>query len=271
MLRKKIAFLGAGSMAESLIRGLITEGTVRAEEMYVVNRSNRERLEQLKQTYGVVPVADKREAVRQADILVLAVKPGDLVSLVKEIAAEVNARQLVVSLAAGVKIQTIEDQLGRGIPVVRAMPNTSCAVLQSATAVSFNAACDAQAKQVAHDLLASVGTVSVVDETLMDAVTGLSGSGPAFFYYMVEAMLDAGVQLGLPEEIAKSLVVQTIYGAGCMLMQTGLPPAELRRQITSPNGTTQAGLEVLRSGEVNEWIKRAILRAAERSRELGQE
>jgi pyrroline-5-carboxylate reductase len=271
MLRKKIAFLGAGSLAESLIRGLLTEGNVLAEEMYVMNRSNQERLQQLVETYGVVPFQEKREAVRQADVLVIAVKPNDVVSLLQEIAADVKENQVVVSFAAGVTIETIENQLGKNISVVRAMPNTSCAVLQSATAVSFSSGCDENAKQLAIELLSAVGTVSVIEESLMDAVTGLSGSGPAFFYYIVEAMLEAGVMLGMPEEIAKTLVVQTIYGAGCMLMKTGLPPAELRRQITSPNGTTQAGLEVLRTGEVNEWMIRAILRAAERSRELGQE
>lgn len=267
---KKIVFLGAGSLAESLIRGLTAKDTVSADQISVMNRTNRDRLEKLAQTYGIKPVREREKALKQADVIMIAVKPKVVKPLLREIAPWLHHSPLVISFAAGITLQAMAEVIPL-CPIARAMPNTSCAVLQSATAVSFNQRCGEEAKDMAMQLLSAVGSVAVVEESLMDAVTGLSGSGPAYFYYLVEAMQEAGAALGLPAEVARELVVQTLYGAACMLKQTGLPAAELRRQVTSPNGTTAAGLEILRQGKIQEWMQRAIRRAAERSRELGRE
>jgi pyrroline-5-carboxylate reductase len=207
--------------------------------------------------------------VAQADIVILAVKPKDVLEALSEWRSRLGREQLFISVVAGISTETITQALGGRIAVVRAMPNTSCAVGLSATALcGGNGVAEGQLS-MAERIFKSIGSVIRVDEGAMDAVTGLSGSGPAYFYYMVEALQAAGVQAGLSAETARQLTVQTLLGAAHMLVETGKEAGQLRHEVTSPGGTTMAGLEILRQCEVAEAMKRAVLRAKERSIEMG--
>lgn len=272
---KKILLLGAGAIAEAMVRGLTEADAVGAAQIVVTNKSNLERLRYLQDMYGVSVLAhdddeSKEEALASADVILLACKPHDVPKVLEEIREKI-VDPVILSVAAGISTDLMESILGNNVQVVRAMPNTSCMVLESATAVSYGKHCTEETKQLAESILSVLGTVSVVEEKLMDAVTGLSGSGPAYFYYMVEAMQQAAESLGMPEETARTLILQTLFGAGKMLQETGLDPRELRRQITSPNGTTMAGIRVLEEANFKELVERVIARAAERSKELGEQ
>lgn len=266
---RMIGFLGAGSIAESLVRGMLKAGLVRPEQVMVSNRSNRERLEELARKYGVVPSGSKRRLVSACDVVVIACKPKDVADLLAEVGEKSRPGQVVLSLAAGITTAFIEERLQPGVQVVRAMPNTSCQVGESATAICRGRSAGEEAVRVVRTLLESVGTVCEVPEEQMDAVTGLSGSGPAYVYLMVEAMIRAGREVGLPADVARALTIQTLKGAALMLEETGEDPAVLRERVTSPNGTTYAGLKVLDEAGFSEALVRAICRATERARELG--
>ncbi|MGG2199414.1 MULTISPECIES: pyrroline-5-carboxylate reductase [Paenibacillus] len=268
-----IAFIGAGSMAEAVIRGLIDKGGVQGERIFVANRSNAARLQELQQTYGIRYTQDeaaKEQAIRQADVVVIAFKPKDAAEGVRLLRGLLNERQLLVSVIAGLSIETISGLLENPrMPVVRTMPNTSSTIGLGATGISFSAAVNAEQRQIATDMFRSTGIVSIVDEPLLDTVTGLSGSGPAYIYFMMEAMIEGGVQGGLNREEARRLTVQTVLGAARMVETTGEEPAELRRKVTSPNGTTQAALELMAGRGFSETVTQAVLRSAERASEIG--
>lgn len=266
---KTIGFLGAGSMAEALMRGLIQGGVVRPEQMIVTNRSNRERLETLHRRYGVRTAASKAALVTEADILVLLCKPKDVSDLLSEIRPFTFCGQILLSVAAGVNTAFLSAGLAPGVKVVRAMPNTSCQVGESATAICLGEGAGEDARTYSRAILGAVGRVVEVPEQQLDAVTGLSGSGPAYVYLMIEAMVEAGQHAGLPFDVARELAVQTLFGAARTLVETGEDPAELRRKVTSPGGTTMAGLQVLDEAGFTAAMVRAVARAAERSRELG--
>lgn len=266
--QRRLGFLGAGSMAEAMIKGVVQAGWIKPGAICVANRSNRTRLAELAQAWGVVPCADVRELVSRSTVLVLAAKPKDIPAALESISPYVQPGQLVISVAAGIPTALIERALPAGVAVVRAMPNTSCAVLESATALSAGSGAGEAAMDLAADLFACIGRVVRVPEAMMNAVTGLSGSGPAYFYYAVEAMLEAADRLGMEPPAARELVVQTLLGAAQMLRQSPLSPAELRRQVTSPGGTTEAGLQVLAQRGWAEALADAVVRAAERAGEL---
>jgi pyrroline-5-carboxylate reductase len=266
---KTIGFLGAGSMAEALIRGLINGGVVRPEQMIVSNRANRERLDTLAKRYGVRTAGFKQSLVDAADILVVLCKPKDVLDLLREIRPYTRDGQVLLSVAAGVSTATLAAGVAEGVHVVRAMPNTSCQVGESATAIAGGAGCSAEAIAVCQAILGAVGRVVEVPEVQIDAVTGLSGSGPAYIYYMVEAMIEAGRGVGLPDEVARELALQTLKGAARTLTETGEDPALLRQKVTSPGGTTMAGLQVLQEAGFRQAMVQAVARATQRSRELG--
>lgn len=264
-----IGFLGAGSIAEALMRGLIEKGVLLPHQIMVSNRTNQERLQSLALTYGVRPVQTKAELVKASDFLVLLCKPKDVTELLREIGPHTRAGQVLLTVAAGVHTDTIRSGVADGVQVVRAMPNTSCQVGESATAMAAGTGTSPVAMELCGAVLGAVGQVVEVPEFQLDAVTGLSGSGPAYVYLIVEAMVEAGVGVGLPEQTARELAVQTLKGAALMLAETGEDPAVLRRQVTSPGGTTMAGLQVLHEAGFTQALVRAIARATERSRELG--
>jgi pyrroline-5-carboxylate reductase len=266
-----ICFLGAGSMAEAMIAGVIRQGVCRPEQITAVNRGNRERLSQLRQKYGIIVDRTKERAVREANVLILAAKPKDMAQALQEIADWVGPDTLVISVAAGLSLSWLEGELPEGTAVIRAMPNTSAAVSLSVTAMAAGRHAGERETALAGHFLSSIGRVFVVDESQMDAVTGLAGSGPAYFYYMIEAMVEAGIEAGLPLDMSRDMALLTMAGAAEMLKATGEAPEALRRKVTSPGGTTQAGIEALEQAGFSQTVISAVLRAAARSQEMGVE
>jgi len=271
LAERRFFFIGAGAISAAMVRGLLATGTVPAPRITVSARRNTERVQALSASCGVCASADKLAEVSAADIVVLAVKPHDVPLALREIRPVLTTRHLVASVAAGITTATIEAGLAGPVPVIRAMPNTSSLVHESATALARGRWADDEHLALAGLLFAAIGTVTVVPEWAMDAVTGLAGTGPAYIYYVAEALLAAGVALGLDEQTSHALVLQTVVGAAAMLRATGQHPAELRRQVASPNGTTMAGIGVLDAAGVQESFVAAVRRATERARELGRE
>ncbi|BDG60839.1 pyrroline-5-carboxylate reductase [Caldinitratiruptor microaerophilus] len=264
-----IGFLGAGSMAEALVHGLLGAGLTAPDRIWVTNRSNRERLGGFARRFGVHVTPDKAQVVERSHVLVIACKPKDVAGLLAEVGRKTRPGQIALSVAAGISTEALAAGLTPGVQVVRAMPNTSSQIRESATALCGGPGATPEAVAVCRAILGAVGKVVEVPEPLLDAVTGLSGSGPAYVYAMVEALVEAGVRAGLPREVSHDLAVQTVLGAARMLVETREDPAVLRQKVTSPGGTTMAGLQVLSEHGFHEAIVRAVSRAAERSRELG--
>jgi len=273
LANSNITFYGAGSMAEAILRGLVEAKLTEPSRLTVLNRQNAERLRELSQAYSVIPAIEdnhKLDALRTADIIVLGMKPKDAASAIGSLRPLLRPEQLIVSVIAGLSISTIHQLLDRPQPVVRTMPNTSSTIGLGATGISFSESVTDAQRELSLAIFNAIGMSVVVDEPLIEAVNGVSGSGPAYIYFMMEAMIDAGVQLGLTREAATALTAQTVRGAGEMVKLTGEDPAELRRKVTSPNGTTFAALEVMRQFGFEEGMNKAILRCAERAREMGE-
>jgi pyrroline-5-carboxylate reductase len=260
-----VAVIGAGVMGEALLSGLLRGD--RMGDTFVVADKRQDRVAELKDRYGV-DTASNQEAAREADVVVLVVKPQDIFSVVEGIAADLKPTALVVSLAAGVTTGSLEAVLPEGIPVVRVMPNTPALVDEGMSAVSPGAHCTPEHVALAVRLMACVGKVVEVPEKMQDAVTAISGSGPAYIFYTVEAMIEAGVGLGLPRRLATELTLQTVYGAATMLRETGEHPVVLRENVTSPAGTTAAALRVLEDHKVRAAFLSALEAARNRSIEL---
>ena len=261
-----IAILGGGKIGEALLSGLLRGE--RTEADIIVSEKHPERAAYLADTYRVA-VADIADAVKQSTTLLLAVKPQDIDALLAEIAPVIETRHVVVSVAAGITTKHIERALPAGVSVVRCMPNTPALVDQAMTAVAGGAHATDEHLAEAESLLGAVGRVVRVPESQLDAVTALSGSGPAYFFYLVEAMIDAGILLGLPRTLAAELIVQTAVGSATMLRDSGEHPVQLREAVTSPGGTTIAAIRELEIHGVRAALLAAIEAAAKRSKELG--
>jgi pyrroline-5-carboxylate reductase len=268
---KKICFVGAGAMAEAILCGMLNKRIVKPGQISVTNRDDRFRLDELVYNFGVVAdIEQKYSSVQEADILILAMKPKDVTQALSEIKSLTNPEQLVLSVVAGISTELISSLLGHSAPVIRTMPNTSAIVGFSATGLCAGHTAEEEHIQLATEIFESIGIVHVTEEGQLDAITGLSGSGPAYVYYLVESMIAGSMDVGLDKEEAKRLILQTLIGATQMLLETNEDPAYLREKVTSPNGTTQAGLDVLRSYHFEEAIRSCIKRATERSKELGE-
>ncbi len=267
---KTIVFLGAGSMASAMIAGLISNRLVAPDQIVATNVSNRKRLEELAERYHIHTTQDRKEAVSRADIVIFAMKPKDLKAAIEEIRPSLRVdEQLYVSVLAGIPTAYIERLLGAKASVIRTMPNTSASVGASATAICKGAyATDEQLAEVKR-LFSAIGSVTVVKEEKLDAITGVAGSGPAYFYFIVEAMEKAAIESGLTEEEAKSFITQTIVGVGKRLQSTTKTAKQLYEEVMSPQGTTEAGINVLREHHVQRAIETAVLKAVARSKELG--
>ncbi|MCZ8518810.1 MULTISPECIES: pyrroline-5-carboxylate reductase [Paenibacillus] len=272
--QQQITFVGAGSMAEAIIRGLIDQGGVPGENLFVVNRSNAERLAELHTRYGIRYAMDqlaKDEAIRSADIVVLAFKPKDAVDGILALKPQLRPGQLIVSVIAGLSVATMHGLLGSdSYAIVRTMPNTSSTIGLGATGIAFSESVTEKQQELAYEMFASTGIVTVVDESQIDAITGVSGSGPAYVYYMMEAMMEGGTRAGLSREESRRLTIQTFLGAAGMVEATGEEPADLRRKVTSPNGTTQAAIEVMDRAGFQDALIAGILRSKERAGEMGE-
>ncbi len=265
---KKIGFVGGGAIAEALTRGILQAGLVTADRITIGDVAT-ERLEFMARMYGVQTTLDTAAMAAQADVLFLTVKPQVIGAVLDFIAPAVKKTTLVISVAAGVTLATLQEKL-TGVPVVRVMPNTAVAVGAGMSAIALGTHADAAAGDVAMAVFAAVGRAVKVNEDAMDAVTGLSGSGPAFAYVMIDALADAGVRVGFPRQMAITLAAQTLYGAAKMVLETGEHPAKLRDMVTSPAGTTIAGVHVMEQKGVRAALMDAVVAATSRSREMGQ-
>ncbi|KKO51899.1 pyrroline-5-carboxylate reductase [Paenibacillus sp. DMB20] len=272
LIEKAITFYGAGSMAEAIVRGLISRSVMRPEDITMLNRSNTQRLQELLERYDVQTSNDpeqKGEILKNSPVIVLAMKPKEAAKALKELGPLLTGDQLIISFIAGLSIQTAQSLLGHKQPIARTMPNTSCSIGLGSTGVSFSKEMNEPMRQLVMTLFEAVGNVTVIEEDKMDILTGISGSGPAYFYYMMEAMTAAGIRGGLTADQSRELTLQTIMGAARMVQVTGEQPSALRAKITSPNGSTQAALERLDQGDFFETVIAAVNRCAERSREMG--
>jgi pyrroline-5-carboxylate reductase len=268
LLAQKVGFVGGGQMAEALVGGILSAKLCEPDQIRVSDPIA-ERLDVFKKNYGVQTSASNREIAAWGDIVVLAVKPQMLGAVLKEIGDELpNA--LVVSIVAGVPIGRITSACGQGTRVIRAMPNTPAVVHEGMTALAIGAGVQAQDAAVVRCMFESVGKVVPVEERLMDAVTGLSGSGPAYVFLAIEALADGGVKMGVPRDIAGILAAQTVLGAARMVLDTGQHPARLKDQVASPGGTTIAGLHCLEQGGLRATLIDAVEAATKRSQELGR-
>ncbi len=265
-MTRRLAFVGAGMMGEALARGLLDAGWS-PDEMILADVVP-ERLAQVGKALGVATTTSPAEAAIDATGVLLAVKPQDAATALQSIGGSADAAG-IVSIVAGLKTSTIEDQLGKGVSVVRAMPNTPARVGRGVTALTAGRYATDDTKTLADDIFRAVGPVVWLDEDKLDAVTALSGSGPAYIFLVAEALVEAGVALGLPRDVAETLTFATIEGSGTMLRTTGDPPAVLRAQVTSPGGTTAAALSVLEAMAVRAAFGEALRAAHRRSKELG--
>jgi pyrroline-5-carboxylate reductase len=261
------AIIGAGVMGETLLSGLIRAGRPVAE--LLVGEKRPERARELEEKYAV-SVVSNLEATRRADTVALVVKPQDMGAVLDEIGPAVRPGQLVVSLAAGITTAFLESRLPDGVPVVRVMPNTPALVDEGMAAIAAGSHCDDEHLAIAESLLGSTGRVLRVPESQMDAVTAISGTGPAYVFFVVESMIEAGVHLGLPRATATELVVQTLVGSAKMLRETGTHPTVLREQVTSPGGTTAAALRELEIHKVRAAFLAAMEAARNRSAQLAE-
>jgi pyrroline-5-carboxylate reductase len=270
MLERTITFLGAGNMAEAIIKGLLRAGTARPEGIIATGRRP-ERLEQLQRAYGIRTSQDNLSAAREAEIVVLSVKPQAMDKLVIQVAPALDQRKLIISVAAGVPIAALERRLGAGARIIRTMPNTPSLVGAGACALSPGEHASEEDLAVASRIFQAVGITTVVEENLLDAVTGLSGSGPAYIFLVIEALSDAGVKVGLPRYTALKLAAQTVLGSAQLLIETNAHPGQLKDQVTSPGGTAIAGLHTLEAGGLRTTLINAVEAATRRARELGEQ
>lgn len=265
--RKPLAILGAGAMGQTLCVGLLETEVFEPGEI-VCSDVDQKKLSQLKARKKVQVAKNNADAAASADTILIAVKPPVVDSVLADISPVLSKEQLVISIAAGVTLKNIESKLPDGVPVIRAMPNTPCLLGYGATALSFGSRAGSKHVEIAEKIFGAVGETIHVQENLMDAVTGLSGSGPAYVYLIIEALADAGVSVGLPREAAQMLAGQTVLGAAAMVIETEVHPAQLRDMVTTPAGTTIAGLNALERGKLRATIVDAVQAATNRAREL---
>jgi len=264
---KKIAFIGAGNMAEALMKGLLSSKIVSAKQITAVD-VNLKRLKWLKDEYKInITDAAETKPIEKADVIILAVKPQILPEVLEKIGKIINGK-IVVSIAAGVSTQKIETYLSEKTPVIRVMPNMPALVCHGATAICRGKCATKTHAALALDIFHSVGYAILVKEELMDTITAVSGSGPAYVFYLMEAMIKSAIDGGLPKDKAINLVAETVRGAGELVARGQELPGTLRKRVTSPGGTTEAAIKMLDKNKVNFTLLTAISAAAERSKEL---
>ncbi len=265
----RMGFIGGGQMAEALIRGIIDADLISKDNLSVIDVSG-ERLQYLHRHYGVATCLDPKEICTEADVLLLALKPqviGQVHSLYSQF---INESHLVISIMAGVAISDLEQYFPGAKRFVRVMPNTPALILEGATAYSGNTAVSSDDMSLAQSIFSAVGYSVEVQEYLLDAVTGLSGSGPGYIFTIIDGLIDGGVYAGLPRDIARKLVLQTMYGSVKLAMESDKNAAELKAQVTSPGGTTIHGIHALEKGGLRSILMDGVMQATRRSKELGK-
>jgi len=270
---QQLIFYGAGSMAEAIVRGLLDKDLVSSKQIAMLNRNNKERQQQLHLQYGVqtsMQGKSNEQYLQEANIIFLAMKPKDAAAALRDLKPLLNPSQLIISVIAGLSISAIRKLIGDDMAIVRTMPNTSSTIGLGVTGISYSKTVSEQQRFITEMMFEAVGASIVVDENMQDAVTSISGSGPAYIYYIMESMIAGALQAGFTREQAELLVTQTALGAATMVQRTQEDPAELRRKVTSPNGTTQAAIETMQAGGLQEIILAGIKRCAERAAEIGR-
>ena len=264
----KIGVIGTGKIGEALIKGVIASDLCRGDQIFASD-VDAERLDTLHSELGINTSLENAQTATSAEVIILAVKPQIISSVIKSIKPQIAGGRLVISVAAGVKTRAIEDDLPDSAHLVRVMPNIACTVGQAISAIAAGTHATDADIETARTIFGSVGRVVTVPESMMDAVTGLSGSGPAFVFQMIEALADGGVHEGLPREIALKLAAQTVLGAAAMVLETGEHPGVLKDMVTSPAGTTIQGIRALEENGARAAMMAAVIAATRRSRELG--
>lgn len=265
----RIGFIGAGQMATALAQGFLASGLTTLDRMVASDVVEAAR-DRFRETTGATTLAGNAGVVRQAQVIVLAIKPQKAADVLHELSGLVTADHLVVSIVAGIPLATISEALGSECRIVRVMPNTPCLLSAGASAFATGATATPSDAQLVERMLSTVGVAVQVAEPLLDVVTGLSGSGPAYIYQVIEALSDGGVRMGLPRDVATTLAAQTVLGAARMVLETGEHTGVLKDNVTSPGGTTIAGLHALERGGMRASLMNAVEAATERSRELGR-
>lgn len=266
---KRVGVLGAGNIGEALIRGVVKACVIEARQI-VASRRTLAPLLRLKEDLGISITTDNSELVKSSDIIVLAVKPQILGDVLGSVVQHLSGEKMIISLAAGITTDFIEKKAGCCIPVVRVMPNTPGLVGEAISAYSIGRYASDSHALLASEILSAIGVAVKVDEELLDPITAVSGTGPAYIFYLMEALIDSSVSLGIPLHLSKALIRQTVYGAAKLVMETGEEPAVLRARVTSPQGTTHAAITHLESRKFSETIKDAVNAAKRRAEELGK-
>ncbi len=264
---KKVAFIGCGNMGSALISGTLKSGVISKDKVLATD-VRPERLEYIREREGVSTTQSNRKAVEKSDVIVLAVKPQVIEQVLSEIREVMTGNKMVISIAAGITTGFIEKALGREVAVVRVMPNTPCLLGTGASGISPGKYAGDEEEAIAEEMMRGVGIVVKVPEEMLDAVTALSGSGPAYIFYIVESLVEAGMEMGLSEEDARKLVGQTVLGAAKMVMEAGESPQSLKDRVASPGGTTEAALRYLEEKGLQKVLIAAVKEAAKRSKEL---
>ncbi|MCF6159076.1 MAG: pyrroline-5-carboxylate reductase [wastewater metagenome] len=270
MLKEKIGFIGGGKMGEALCRGII-HAQVSETRNIMVSDVLTERCEALHAETGIHTTQRNKDVVSFADVIILAVKPQIMGEVLNTIKDDIDSRHLVISIAAGIPLRFLESGLQTGARIVRVMPNTPCLVGVSATVFALGTYATETDGRLVSDIFQAVGKVFQLDEKYLDAVTGLSGSGPAYVYMFIEALSDGGVKMGLPRDVATTLAAQTTLGAAKMVLETGQHPAKLKDDVASPGGTTIAGISTLEDGGFRACLINAVKSATVKSKKLGKQ
>ena len=269
---KKIALIGSGNLAEALIKGLIKSSAIEPKRIWATDISA-DRLKYIGDKYNVHTATNNQFAAQKADIILLAVKPQTILEALEQISASVDDSKLIISVAAGISLEIIQKilnkEMNRQIHLIRAMPNTPALALSGATALSKGRNASGEDMKISFEIFKAVGKVVKVEEDLMDAVTGLSGSGPAYIFLIIDALADAGVNVGLPRDISLALSIQTVLGSAKLALESEEHIGKLKDMVTSPGGTTIAGLHSLETGGLKAILMNAVESATKRSRELG--
>jgi pyrroline-5-carboxylate reductase len=264
---KKIAVLGAGKLGETLIKGLLQAGVIEPGQVKVT-AGHQQRLQYISDRFSIQGTLSNKAAVEDADIVILSVKPQVVPAVLAEVADAMRPSQLLISVAASVSTALIESRLSHPVPVVRAMPNTPCQLNKGMTGISAGKNATGEHTALARFVFDSVGRTVIADEKHMDAITGLSASGPAFIYIVIESLAEAGVKVGLPRDVATELAAQTVVGAGSMVLETAEHPAKLKDMVTTPAGCTIDGILELEDGGLRVTLIKAVVKATQRAKEL---
>ena len=269
MLKEKIGFIGGGKMGEALINGILRAGLSFSDKI-MVSDVDKKRLQILEKEAGIKTTQDNKKITSNSDIIILAVKPNMMGSVLDELNSEITSKHLIISIAAGIPLSFIESSLNKGCRAIRVMPNTPCLVGETAAGYALGEKATRNDGKLVGQLLDAVGKSFLLEEKYLDAVTGLSGSGPAFIYVVIEALADGGVKMGLPRDVAITLAAQTAFGAAKMVLESGTHIGQLRDSVTSPGGTTIEGLHALEKGGIRNALIDAVETATKKSKSLGK-